>query len=183
MSHIEFKGLPNSSTLTSGVDRIVMDEAERSMNNAVHRAHSEVLSRMARHRRTGHMMRGVTTRVQRVGSMVVGLIGTNVFYTPFHEFGTGLYGPRHRWIVPKRAQALRFPQPGNRGFTLAGRQRSGKAGANARWVYAKRVRGIRPLRYFRDTAHVVNPYIDREFEAGAKRAAVRIGHLMTGRAS
>lgn len=53
-------------------------------------------------------------------------------YAIFPEVGTGLYGPLHRWITPQTAQAL-----------------SWISNRTGRRVYAKRVRGQRPQRYFK----------------------------------
>lgn len=178
MSVVEFTGFPPSP---ARVDAIVAEEATAAMQRATHRLHAEVLSRMERHRRTGHLMRGTTSRVQTIGNSVIGLVGTNVFYAPFLERGTGLYGPHNSWIVPVRARYLVFPEPGNSGFTLAGRQRSGRAGAGARFVFARRVRGIRPLRIFRDSALVNAPLAEREFRLGAARMTERIAASMRRR--
>lgn len=174
---ISGSGAPNPAV----VERILLDEGMRAMQVAVGITHAEVLRRMERHRRTGHMMRSVFAHPTVQGKKVVGTVGSNVDYVRWLEYGTGLYGPRNAWIVPRRAQALRFPQPGNAGFTLAGRQRSGRAGANARWVYAKRVRGVRPLRMFRDSALVVTPKVTKVFELHGQRAAVRIAKAWGGR--
>ena len=107
---------------------------------------------------------------------IKGVVGTNVFYAPYLEYGTGLYGPRHHWIEPRNAKALRFPGAVGAGtpFTLAGRKRKGKAGAGARYVFARRVRGIRPRRYARDAAFIAAPKVGKVFEAAGRRAALRI---------
>jgi len=44
-------------------------------------------------------------------------VGTNVFYAPYQEYGTGIYGPKRRRIRPKQAQALRWAVGG--GFAFA----------------------------------------------------------------
>lgn len=60
-------------------------------------------------------------------------------YATFQEVGTGLYGPMHQWITPKRAQFLRWTS------STAG-QAGGPGGGNVH--FAKRVRGVKPRRYF-----------------------------------
>lgn len=175
MSSVTFEGFPPNP---ARVEAIIYEEAERALRQATAKAHAEVLARASRHRRTGHLMRSVTHRVQRLGNMLIGVVGTNVFYAPYLEYGTGLYGPRNRWIVPVRARFLVFPEPGNAGFTLAGRQRAGRAGAGARMVYARRVRGIRPLRIFRDAALVSRPFSERYFKAAQMRSIERIAALL-----
>lgn len=170
--HVEFSGgvPPNPAR----VQAILHEEAERGMTEALALTHAEALRRMERSRRTGHAMRSVVSKVERIGFTVVGVIGSNVFYVRYLEEGTGLYGPFNHWIVPRHARFLRFPQPGNPGFTLAGRPRSGAAGTGARYVYARRVRGIRPRRYFRDSAMVVGPRVQRIFEATGRRITERL---------
>ncbi len=40
---------------------------------------------------TGHLRMSITHQVRDMGSEVVGEVGSNVFYAPFQEFGTGVY--------------------------------------------------------------------------------------------
>lgn len=60
-------------------------------------------------------------------------VGSGVRYSRWHHDGTGLYGPRHRRIYPKRAKVLVF------------RTRGG------RLVFARSVKGSKPNRYLADT--------------------------------
>ena len=53
-------------------------------------------------------------------------------YALYPEVGTGLYGPKRQWIYPKRARVLTWVD-----------RRTGTR------IYARRVRGQRPQRYFR----------------------------------
>lgn len=142
----------------------------RTLRSVVMQTHAEVLRRMERHRRTGHAMRSVTHVVIKEMGAVLGIVGSNLFYVKYLEGGTGLYGPRNRWIVPIRASRLVFPEPGNPGFTLAGRQRvrGGQGDPRARFVFARRVRGIRPLRFFRDSALVMHRKAMKEFQASGQ---------------
>lgn len=171
MSGVTISGAPINPL---SVQRIVQEELSKATHSSIARLQVEVMSRAARHRRTGHLMRNIHHKVTPTGKGFLGLVGTDVFYAKYLEIGTGLYGPRNRWIVPIRARFLRFPQPGNAGFTLAGRQRSGRAGAGASWVYARRVRGIRPLRIFRDAAIVNKPIAERIFVTAQQRIIVRV---------
>lgn len=61
-------------------------------------------------------------------------IGTNVYYARFVHDGTGLYGPKHMVIKPKRAKALVWRSQ------LHG-QKSGKFRG---YVVVKSVKGMRP---------------------------------------
>lgn len=46
-------------------------------------------------------------------------IGTNLQYGLYQELGTGVYGPKHRRIRPKRAKFLRFKPKGSKDFVFA----------------------------------------------------------------
>lgn len=175
--NVEITGGPPPRDLA----KIIIEEATKGMHQAVLLTEKEWKGRLVpgvRGYQTGHYSRSITSDVQQVrlsnGASIRGSIGTNVFYGRYLEEGTGLYGPRNRWIEPVTAKALRFPQPGNKGFTLAGRRRSGRAGAMAKYVYAKRVRGIRPRRYARDAAMIAEPKVLKIFQEAGKNAARRL---------
>lgn len=57
------------------------------------------------------------------------IVGTNVKYAVYQEYGTGIYGPKGTPIVPKRARVLAF------------RTKSGNL------VFTKQVRGSRPKKF------------------------------------
>lgn len=79
---------------------------------------------------TGRLRSSLTTvMVERDGGLAV-LIGTNVWYARLVHDGTGIYGPRHQMIRPKRAKRLRFRPSGQ-----------------SRYVYARAVRGMEPNRF------------------------------------
>ncbi len=170
--------------------RVIMQESVKSMNHAMQTLQREVQERTPF--RTGHLRRSIAFHVEGREDMIVGMLGTTLSYAPFLEYGTGLYGPLNHWIYPTHAKALRWPAGGSAslfrggsrtsgsagpGFTLAGRQRSGAAGANAGFIFAKRVRGIRPRRFFRDSAMIVQPKAEREFRAGGRRILTRLEEL------
>ena len=160
------------------VRRIVLDEAERAMHRATNTVEGEWKRRLVpgvRGYRTGTYARSITNRVTRYGDRVVGEVGSALQVAKWLEYGTGIYGPEHRLIRPKKpGGVLRFPEPGNAAFTLAGRQRSGRAGAGARWVYARYVRGIRPRRYAHDAALIARPKVIRIFRQAGERVSVRL---------
>ncbi len=168
-----------------GAPGIVRREAGRTAVRAARIAQRHVQARAPK--RTGHLARSITvSRPEFVGAVVIVRLGTSLFYAPYIEGGTGLYGPRNKRIEPTHAKALRWPAGGGAslfggtgrqaagaapGFTLAGRQRSGRAGAQAAWAYARWVRGIRPRRFFRDGVLIAQPFVASEFEAGGLRIA------------
>lgn len=142
------------------VQRAFFRAAERQMKVAV--AHAAGAIKTEAPAKTGHLRRSVTFVVHVIGDTIVGVVGTNVQYGLWVNSGTGLYGPEHRLIVPVRAKALRFPEPGNPGFRLSGQQRQGKAGAGARWVYARSVKGIKPRKFFEKGAATAAPVVRRD---------------------
>jgi phage gpG-like protein len=75
---------------------------------------------------TGRLRSSINTQLVLRQGRPVAVVGTNVFYARWVHDGTGLYGPAHRVIKPKRRKFLRF-RPGGRG----------------RYVYAKQVKGMR----------------------------------------
>jgi len=73
--------------------------------------------------RTGRLRSSITHQLVMSGGVPVCRVGTNVVYARFVHDGTGLYGPRHRMIVPVNKKVLRW---------------RGKGG----WVYSRRSRGM-----------------------------------------
>lgn len=89
---------------------------------------------------TGRLRASIATVVvTRDGAPAV-LVGTNVNYARFVHDGTGLYGPRHAPIRPRRGRYLRFKPRGSR-----------------KWVYARQVKGMRP-----------NPFLTNALPAAAR---------------
>ena len=86
---------------------------------------------------TGRLRASIATvLVTRNGAPAV-LVGTNVNYAKFVHDGTGVHGPLHRPIRPKRARFLRFRPKGSR-----------------RFVYARQVQGM-----------VANPFLKNALSA------------------
>lgn len=85
---------------------------------------------------TGHLRSSIQVQIRQFGAGRVAVrIGTNVRYARWVHDGTGLYGPRHRKIRPKRAKALRFKGA-----------RYGKSG----YIYARSVKGMRGNAFLED---------------------------------
>lgn len=67
---------------------------------------------------TGRLRASISTlMVTRDGAPAV-LIGSNLYYARWVHDGTGVHGPRHTRIVPKRAKFLRFRPKGSRKFVF-----------------------------------------------------------------
>jgi hypothetical protein len=76
---------------------------------------------------TGRLRASIATVVVTRNNEPAVLVGTNVNYARYVHDGTGLYGPRHTVIRPRRGKYLRFKPRGSR-----------------KWVYARQVKGMRP---------------------------------------
>ncbi len=87
--------------------------------------------RAAAPKQTGFLTTRIEGFPQRDGSVRFRADVGDPPYGLFQEVGTGIYGPVGKYITPKRAKYLSWIQPG------VGR------------VYAKRVRGSFPKRFFR----------------------------------
>lgn len=83
---------------------------------------------------------------------LVARVGTNVEYAMFVHEGTGLYGPRGRYIVPVRKKVLRWAQVNNSG---RGRRRY-RGGRTESFVYSKRSSGFRGRPFLRDALPAAN---------------------------
>lgn len=86
----------------------------------------------------GRLRNARNSGVRDEGSRLVGHVEFTVDYAIYHAKGTGIYGPEHRPITPKKGKALVF------------RTKSGVL------VFAKSVKGIPP-----------NPWLVNALKAGA----------------
>mgnify|MGYP001612490550 CR=1 FL=1 len=75
---------------------------------------------------TGSLRASVSTSVFRRGGKLVGSVHSLLDYAIFVHEGTGIYGPRHRIIKPRRAQVLVFRPRG--GPTVFARSVKGQQG-------------------------------------------------------
>ena len=76
------------------------------------------------------ILRGaIDSVIHNEGMETVAVVGTNIEYAPYQEFGTGIYGPTGTPITPKRGKFLVFQSKGG-GL-----------------VFARSVSGSRPRRF------------------------------------
>jgi hypothetical protein len=85
---------------------------------------------------TGRLRASINTQLVMQQGVPVAVVGTNVRYAMWVHDGTGLYGPRHSVIKPKRAKRLRFRPHGSR-----------------RYVYARSVKGMVGNPFLRNALH------------------------------
>ena len=114
------------------------------------------------HDKTGNLSRSIRVaevdeNAQTIQVRAGGTQGVN--YAAYLEFGTGIYGPNRRPIVPVRAKALRFPASGA-ATRLSGNLTSAQQRAGGGWQFRKSVRGVKPVKYMEnainDTARGIN---------------------------
>jgi len=99
------------------------------------------LERTPRRVDTGRLRASIrTVLTTRRGTLVV-RIGTDVPYARPVHFGTGLYGPMHRPIVPVRAKALRFKPKGGTKF-----------------IFRRSVKGMKPNAFLVDALQVLRKH-------------------------
>ena len=82
---------------------------------------------------TGRLRASISTQLLMRNGVPAVVVGTNVFYALWVHNGTGVYGPAHRLIRPKRARRLKFKPSGQNTY-----------------VYARFVVGMKPNPFLRN---------------------------------
>lgn len=101
---------------------------------------------------TGQMRASIRNSTSTRGRRVTARIGSDVEHALYQHEGTGIYGPRHRVITPKRGKFLRFEVSGP-----VGPRRPGDRG-NSNVVYARYVRGTPPNPFLTSALIAVSPW-------------------------
>ena len=84
----------------------------------------------------------VGARILSTPFTLQGRVGTKLNYAPFVHFGTGIFGPRGKRIVPRQAKAMRWQQGG-------------------RTIFAKSTKGQKPNPFFQKGIDAATPQLDR----------------------
>lgn len=79
----------------------------------------------------------------------VARVGSNLKYAIYVHEGTGLYGPRKRYIRPVQAKVLKWPGINN-AYKQTGGNRRYKAGKTANYTYSMKSRGFPGRPFLRD---------------------------------
>ncbi len=79
----------------------------------------------------------------------VARVGSNLKYAIYVHEGTGLYGPRKRYIRPVQAKVLRWPGINN-AYKQTGGNRRYKAGRTANYTYSMKSKGFPGRPFLRD---------------------------------
>lgn len=92
----------------------------------------------------GNLRGSITTEGPSViGHDVQAKVGTNIGYARYQEEGTGIYGPSRQPIRPKNASVLAWKSGG-------------------KWHYARQVRGVRPVRFFKKAREEARPFLTEQ---------------------
>lgn len=95
---------------------------------------------------TGRLRSSIAYTINLTPSTCELKVGSDLPYARYIVEGTGVYGPKHRPIVPTTKQALKFPTPKGRGPLRAG-AKAPKQSARG-FVFAKSVKGRPPNDFF-----------------------------------
>jgi len=119
-------------------------------SSAVHFAsHSKILRR-----RSGMLAGGWHRGFSFTSSKMTVLLVNRVPHAVYHEFGTGIYGPKGTPITPKRARLLRWKNPDT-----------------GKWCSAKSVKGVKPRWIGKDAARAAWGFGERKLTSSAEALA------------
>jgi len=79
------------------IQKKIEDRLEVNMNKAVTLVHHDATNNAPV--KTGTLKRSLTMRVESEDKFLVGIVGTNLFYAPYQEFGTSRM-PAHPYLFP-----------------------------------------------------------------------------------
>lgn len=82
---------------------------------------------------TGRARASINTQLVVRDGRPIAVVGSNVYYIRWIHDGTGIYGPRGRVIRPVRRRFMRWKPRGG-----------------GKWIYARKVRGMRPNPFLRN---------------------------------
>lgn len=88
---IRIEGLEELEALFAGSERIVHEELDRAMQRSTQRVRADV--QRGTPVDTGRLRSSITQEIQGRGAELRGVVGTNVKYAPFVEYGTRPHWP------------------------------------------------------------------------------------------
>ena len=95
----------------------------------------------------GTLRASITTEVRGTGKTLACRVGTNLKYGFYVEFGTGIYAGRGE-ITAKGGGLMRWPNKNNAYRTTGGNRRY-SGGKTAKYVYAKKIKGMKAQPFLR----------------------------------
>lgn len=120
-------------------------------------------------KKTSTLVRNTRVQFERPAPEVFqARIGSHMAYAPYVEYGTGIYGPKGKPIVPVRAKALAWPAPG----FVTGRWAKRKTVFSDPWIVRRSVKGMKPRPVYAESiARFLPRYIEIIQRELAKEAA------------
>ncbi len=153
---VTVQGLRPLMTMMYLAPELVTQEITRAMRQSTLTIEGE-----AKHRvpvKTGTLRRSIHSEVRPISRGVEGLVGTITQYAPYVEFGTGIYGPQKRPIVPRTKKALAWKSEGGE------------------MIIRRSVRGMRPRPYLKPAFDAKLREVEGFFRAALKRVLGRLAH-------
>ncbi len=145
-----------------------LDGAFRGASGEVVKRLQELTPTRSTKLRNSYIIKRIRTFFYEVTNNAKSLKGFE--YIDALEFGTGLFGPKKRKIVPKGKKALRYVDRGRRSVPKLGvsaRSGSGKV------VFARSVKGIKPYKMFKtvrkNVTTIVNIFLRARLRAILRR--------------
>lgn len=98
---------------------------------------------------------------------VVGSVGAEKPIYLWHDQGTGIYGPRKRYIVPVRKKILAWHKGGATWKSVS--KAGGQGGSANGWIFAMRVRGMKPKYFMKQAVDMNREWVKNRFDQIPKR--------------
>lgn len=132
----KFNKAVEEKILTSPVGGVAKDLLKRGVRvqSRARRNLSGVTGSGPRRVNTGLLRASITVKLIPQPKDLAVRVGTDVVYARWVHDGTGLYGPQHKLIKPRKARVLVFKS----------KVYGAKKGKYAGWVFAKSVKGMKP---------------------------------------
>ncbi len=159
---VTVEGLKPLQALLAIAPELVTQETKKAMDQA--RLTLEAEAKRLVPVKTGHLRRSITSETRPLNGGVVGIVGTNVKYASFVEFGTGIYGPEKKPIAPVTKKALAWGKV--LGHTAAG--------APVKEFVRRSVKGMRPRPYLRRAFEEKKGVVEGFFKAALQRVLRRL---------
>ena len=139
MARVSITTRLNESEVEAAVRHHVTKAVRRAQRRTRDRAKAELTK--AGRVDTGRLRNSIVSEVvEPSGQVLRGRVVADVDYADYVHQGTGVYGPRGRPIVPRRARVLRWRPRGSSAF-----------------VFRPEVRGVEPTPFLKRARERVNP--------------------------
>src|SRR5207245_1644945 len=161
---ITIEGIPLLRFKLRSTQAAIRVNSRIAMEKSVHLVEAYAKAIESPHTKTGRLFSSIHPSVEGgFGLPLVGRVGTRVKYAPFLEFGTGLFGPLHKPILPLTHQFLKFTVP------VAGVTRSGRKLAGLT-IFTRSVQGQRADPFMSRALDAAEDQVYRYFREAVDKA-------------